>query len=454
MGINIFAFIIVLGVLIFFHEFGHFLIARLFGVGVEKFSLGFGPRLIGKKIGITDYRLSAIPLGGYVKMVGEEPDAEIDPADLPLSFTHKPVVQRMLIVAAGPVFNILLAILIFFVSFSITGIDDIKPVIRQVQKDSVAQKAGLQAQDRIVSIDDTGVDAWYDINEALADSQGKTLRLGVVRNDALLNIDVKPELKQGIDLLGDSISYYDLGISALPELKAIIGDLSAGFPAEKADLKKGDQIIAINGIPIDSWRQMQSIISSSGGAELTISIRREGDVFKVNLTPQFVEDKNHLGQVEKRYLIGISNRPMNIPEADLVTKRLNPFKAAVESLKRTYSICALMIRSVVKMIDGSIPKENLGGPIMIAKMAGDQAKQGIDKLIQFIAFISINLAIINLLPIPVLDGGHLLFFAIEGIKGRPVNLKVREVAQQVGLFILISLMILVFYNDITRFFFI
>jgi len=454
MGTNIFAFIIVLGVLIFFHEFGHFLIARLFGVGVEKFSLGFGPRLIGKKIGITDYRLSAIPLGGYVKMVGEEPDAEIDPADLPLSFTHKPVVQRMLIVAAGPVFNILLAILIFFVSFSITGIDDIKPVIRQVQKDSVAQKAGLQAQDRIVSIDDTGVDAWYDINEALADSQGKILRIGVVRNDAVLNIDVKPELKQGIDLLGDSISYYDLGISALPELKAIIGDLSADFPAEKAGLKKDDQIIGINGIPIDSWRQMQSIISSSGGAELTISIRREGDVFKVNLTPQFVEDKNHLGQVEKRYLIGISNQPMNIPETDLVTKRLNPFKAAVESLKRTYSICALMIRSVVKMIDGSIPKENLGGPIMIAKLAGDQAKQGIDKLIQFIAFISINLAIINLLPIPVLDGGHLLFFTIEGIKGRPVNLKVREVAQQVGLFILILLMILVFYNDITRFFFI
>jgi len=454
MGTNIFAFIIVLGVLIFFHEFGHFLVARLFGVGVEKFSLGFGPRLIGKKIGITDYRLSAIPLGGYVKMVGEEPDAEIDPADLSLSFTHKPVFQRILIVAAGPAFNLLLAIVIFFVSFSITGIDDIKPVIRQVQKDSVAQKAGLQVQDRIVSIDDSGIDAWYDINAALADSQGKTLRIGVVRNDAVLNIDVKPELKQGLDLLGDSISYYDLGISALPELKAIIGDLSPGFPAEKADLKTGDQIIAINGIPIDSWRQMQSIISSSGGAELTISIRRAGEVFEVNLTPQFVEDKNHLGQVEKRYLIGISNQPMDIPQADLVTKRLNPIKAAVESLKRTYSICALMIRSVVKMIDGSIPKENLGGPIMIAKLAGDQAKQGIDKLIQFIAFISINLAILNLLPIPVLDGGHLLFFTIEGIKGRPVNLKVREVAQQVGLFILILLMILVFYNDITRFFFI
>ena len=454
MGTNIFAFIIVLGVLIFFHEFGHFLIARLFGVGVEKFSLGFGPRLIGKKIGITDYRLSAIPLGGYVKMVGEEPDAEIDPADLPLSFTHKHVAKRMLIVAAGPVFNILLAILIFFVFFSITGIDDIKPVVRQVQKDSVAQKAGLQVKDRIVSVDDNSVEAWYDIDAAVAESNGKTLTLGVVRNDTLLKIDVRPELKQSIDLLGDSISYYDIGISAFPELKAVVGEVTAGFPAEKAGLLKGDQIISINGTPIENWRQMQSIISSSGGAELVLSVKRREEVFQVILTPQYVEDKNHLGEVVNRYLIGISTQPLDIPEADLVTKRLNPMKAVIESINRTYSICALMVRSVVKMIDGSIPKENLGGPIMIAKLAGDQAKQGFDKLVQFIAFISINLAIINLLPIPVLDGGHLLFFSIEAIKGRPVSVKVREVAQQVGFFILILLMILVFYNDITRFFFI
>jgi regulator of sigma E protease len=454
MGTNIFAFIIVLGILIFFHEFGHFLIARIFRVGVEKFSLGFGPRLIGKKIGITDYRLSAIPLGGYVKMVGEEPDAEIDPKDLPLSFTHKHVVKRMLIVAAGPVFNILLAIFIFFIFFSITGIDDIKPVIRHVQKDSVGQQAGLQVNDRIVSVDDTNVDAWYDINEAVAESKGKTLTLGVVRNDTLLRIDVNPEFKQGTDILGDNISYYDIGISAFPELKAIVGDVTAGFPAEKAGLKKGDQIIGINSIPIENWRQMQSIISSSGGAELTVSVKRGEEVFKVNLTPQYVKEKNQLGKLEKRYLIGISTQPFDIPEADQVTKRLHPIKAAMESINRTVSICVLMIRSVVKMIEGSIPKENLGGPIMIAKLAGDQAKQGFDKLVQFIAFISINLAIINLLPIPVLDGGHLLFFLIEAIKGRPVSVKVREVAQQVGLFILILLMILVFYNDITRFFFI
>jgi len=452
MGTNIFAFIVVLGVLIFFHEFGHFLFARLFGVGVEKFSLGFGPRLIGKKIGRTDYRLSAIPLGGYVKMVGEEPDAEIDPADLALSFTHKHVVKRMLIVAAGPVFNILLAIFIFFVFFSITGIDDIKPVIRQVQKDSVAQRAGLQVNDRIVSVDDTPVEAWYDVDQFVAESKGNPLILTVVRNDTTIRVDVTPELQKGTDILGDEISYYDLGISALPELKAIVGDISAGFPAEKAGLKPGDQILAINGKSIANWREMQSTISTSGGSELHLTIDRDGQVFEVDLIPRFVEKKNQLGQVEKRYLIGISTQSLNIPEEDLVTKRLNPITAAIESLNRTYSICTLMIRSVVKMIDGSIPKENLGGPIMIAKLAGDQAKQGIDKLVQFIAFISINLAIINLLPIPVLDGGHLLFFTIEAIKRRPVSIKVREMAQQAGLFILILLMILVFYNDITRFF--
>ena len=453
MGISILAFIIVLGVLIFFHELGHFLMARLFGVGVEKFSLGFGPRLIGKKIGITDYRLSAIPLGGYVKMVGEEPDAEVDPADTHLSFTHKHVLKRICIVAAGPVFNLLLAVLIFFIFFAITGIEDIRPIIRQVQKDSAAQEAGLRLHDLIVSVDGNRIDAWYDIDKAVTESKGRRLQLGVIRNGALIEIDVRPELKEGVDLLGDNISYFDIGISAFPELKAIVGDVNAGFPADKAGLKKGDQITSINGIPIVSWRQMQSLISSSGGAELTLTIKRGAEVLKVRLTPQHVETKDHLGRAEKRYLIGITNQPIDIPETDLVTKRLNPIEAAVKSVEQSYSIFVLMVRSVAKMIDGSIPKDSLGGPIMIAKMAGDQARLGLDKLIQFIAFISINLAIINLLPIPVLDGGHLLFFLIEAIKGRPVSIKVREVAQQIGLFILLLLIILVFYNDISKLFF-
>ncbi|MGD2269810.1 MAG: RIP metalloprotease RseP [Desulfobacterales bacterium] len=453
MGISIFAFIIVLGVLIFFHELGHFLVARLFGVGVERFSLGFGPKIIGKKIGITDYRISAVPLGGYVKMVGEEPDARVDTAQLSLSFAHQHVVKRILIVAAGPFFNILLAVTIFFLFYSITGIEDIKPVIRHVEKDSAAMQAGLRVNDRIMSIDGKRIESWYGINEAIAESDGKTLSIGAIRDNQPVSIPVVPALKHGNDILGDEISYYDIGISAFPELKPIVSDVNAGFPAAKAGLQKGDQIVSINGIPVESWRQMQTIISSSGGVELTISVKREETVFKVNLTPKMVGRKDHLGKEENRYLIGISAQQITLPEEDRVTVRLNPVKAAAESLKRTYFVFELTVKSVVKIIAGSIPKDNLGGPIMIAKLAGEQAKAGIDKLVQFIALISINLAILNVLPIPVLDGGHLLFFFIEMIIGRPVSVKVREIAQQAGMFILIMLMILVFYNDITRYFF-
>lgn len=354
MGTNIFAFIIVLGVLIFFHEFGHFLIARLFGVGVEKFSLGFGPRLIGKKIGITDYRLSAIPLGGYVKMVGEEPDAEIDPEDLPLSFTHKPVAKRMLIVAAGPVFNILLAVIIFFGIFLVSGTFIMKPSI---------------------------------------------------------------------------------------------GSVREGSPAAAAGLEKGDLITRINGSEISSWDEMAEIINSSEGSSLSIAIQRQESILNFSIAPEQVPTQNIFGEAIQRYVIGIT------ASGESFSKSLNFFEALSESLIQSYRVTELMVVIIAKLIKGDISTDTLGGPIMIAQMAGDSAKAGVGSLIFFIALISINLAIINLLPIPVLDGGHLLFFLIEAIKGSPVSIKVREVAQQVGLFILILLMILVFYNDISRIFF-
>lgn len=354
MGTSIFAFIIVLGVLIFFHEFGHFLIARLFGVGVEKFSLGFGPRLFGKKIGITDYRLSAIPLGGYVKMVGEEPDAEIDPADLPLSFTHKHVAKRMLIVAAGPVFNILLAVLIFFGIFWASGTFIMKPSI------------------------------------------------GAVR---------------------------------------------AGSPAAAAGLKQGDLITVINGTAINSWDEMAEIINASEGQTLSLSVRRQESTLDFSIAPEKVPTQNIFGEEIQRYVIGIE------ASRESYSKEMNPVEAFTESLRQSYRVIELMVVIIAKLIKGDISTDTLGGPIMIAQMAGDSAKAGVGSLIFFIALISINLAIINLLPIPVLDGGHLLFFLIEAIKGSPVSIKVREVAQQVGLFILILLMILVFYNDIHRIFF-
>jgi regulator of sigma E protease len=354
MGTNILSFIIVLGVLIFFHEFGHFLIARFFGVGVEKFSLGFGPRLIGKKVGITDYRISAIPLGGYVKMVGEEPDAEIDPEEIPLSFTHKHVAKRMLIVAAGPVFNILLAVIIFFGIFLSSGTFVLKPSV---------------------------------------------------------------------------------------------GSVKQGAPAFSAGLEKGDLITAINESAINSWDEMAEIINGSKGKTIRLAVRRGDSTRNFTIAPEQVTTKNIFGEDIQRYIIGIT------ASGESYSKDLNLFQAFSESLLQTYRVTELMVVIIAKLITGDISTDTLGGPIMIAQMAGDSAKAGIGSLISFIALISINLAIINLLPIPVLDGGHLLFFSIEAIKGSPVSIKVREIAQQIGLFLLILLMILVFYNDISRIFF-
>ncbi|MFC1830082.1 RIP metalloprotease RseP [Thermodesulfobacteriota bacterium] len=347
----ILSFVVVLGLLIFVHELGHFLVARLCGVGVEKFSLGFGPKVFGKKIGMTEYLISSIPLGGYVKMVGEEPDAEIDPADIPISFTHKHVLKRILIVAAGPLSNLLLAVVIFFGFFQIYGTFLLKPVVGEVRK---------------------------------------------------------------------------------------------GAPAERAGFIKGDEIIFIDETPVSSWEEMAKIITESNGKRLSTRVRRGESEIALSVTPELTTDKNIFGEDIERYVIGISS------SGDVVPIKLNPLEALSESLVQTYQVSRLMVVGIIKLIKGDISTKNLGGPIMIVQMAGDQAKEGASNLIYFIAFISLNLAILNILPIPVLDGGHLFFFFIELVIGRPVNLRVREVAQQVGLFILILLMIFVFYNDITR----
>ncbi|MBW2556162.1 MAG: RIP metalloprotease RseP [Deltaproteobacteria bacterium] len=353
MSVNIFALVIVLGVLIFFHELGHFLVARLLGVGVETFSLGFGPKIISKKIGITDYRISAIPLGGYVKMVGEQPDADLDPADIPLSFTHKHVFKRILIVAAGPFFNILLALIIFYGIFQISGMLILKPSI---------------------------------------------------------------------------------------------GEVNEGTPAYRTGLKKGDLVVSIDGVKISSWEDMAKMITTSKGNTLSISVLHGNSMRILDVTPEPKIFKNIFNEDMERYVIGVT------ASGDFFTKDLNVFQAFSQSFIQTYQITALTIKGVVKLFQGRVSPKTLGGPIMIAQMAGQEAREGAINLIFFIALISINLAILNFLPIPVLDGGHLLFFFVEAVTGRPVSIKIREIAQQAGIFVLILLMIFVFYNDIARVF--
>lgn len=343
--------VIVLGVLIFFHELGHFLCAKAFGVGVDTFSLGFGPKLLSKTIGRTQYCISAIPLGGYVKMVGEQPDEEIAPEDRALSFTHKPVGRRMLIVAAGPFFNFFLAVVIFFMVFWVSGLMVLQPVVGEVKEESPAQSGGLAPGDRIVAIDGQEIESWADMAEAISKSDGRPLEMIVNRDESRISLQITPE-KQRME--------------------------------------------------------------------------------------------NIFGEEQRRYVLGIT------AAGETTSNRMGPVAAFKESLVRTYLIIELTIVSVVKLVQGAVSVKTLGGPIMIAQIAGEQVQQGAVNLLFFIALVSINLGILNLLPIPVLDGGHLMFFSIEAVTGRPVNLKTREIAQQVGILLLMMLMVFVFYNDIMR----
>lgn len=452
MTTNLFAFVIVLGILIFFHELGHFLVARLFGVGVEKFSLGFGPRLLGKTVGITDYRISAVPLGGYVKMVGDEPDAELEPELIPLSFTHKHVFKKILIVAAGPLFNLLLAVIIYAGFFYFVGTEDIRPVVNHVVAESPAARAGLQAGDRVVAVDAQPVESWSDINRLIAAGQGREVSIRVRRGDTVFTVDIRPQTKIAKDILGDDAPYYDPGISGLPPLKAVVGDVADGYPAKKAGLKKGDRIVSINDRPVDSWETMKTIISQSKGDPLEVRVMRGEELIGVTIVPALTSEENLLGEKVDSYRIGISTPGIVIPEADRITIKRGLLQAVAESVDQTYQISRLTLLSIGKLIKGTVSTKTLGGPIMIAEMAGQQAKAGFTNLIFFIAVLSINLAVLNFLPIPVLDGGHLMFFLVEAVIGRPINLRMREIAQQAGIFILILLMIFVFYNDITRLF--
>jgi regulator of sigma E protease len=351
MSTNIISLVVVLGVLIFVHEFGHFILAKLLGVGVEKFSLGFGPKILGKKIGMTDYRISAIPLGGYVKMVGEAPDSELDPSMVPLSFSHKSVFRRGLIVLAGPTFNFLLAVVIFYGFFQISG---------------------------------------------------------------------------------------------LPIMKAEVGGLQEDMPAYEAGMRPGDAVLSVDGEPVTQWDEMAALIVERGDRLLAFEVQRDDRRLHFEIQPKKISSQNLFGETVDKFVIGIT------ASGEFTILRLNPIGCFTEGIRQTWKIAELTVMSVGKILTGSLSAKTIGGPIMIAQLAGEHAKAGMTNFIFFIDLLSVNLGILNLLPIPVLDGGHLMFFAIEAVTRRPVNIKMREVAQQVGMFVLILLMVYVFYNDIAR----
>jgi len=341
---------ILLGVLIVVHEFGHFSMAKLLRIKVLKFCVGFGPKLIAKKIGDTIYQLSIIPLGGYVKLFGENPEEEIKDEEKPYSFSHRRIRDRLLIVCAGPIANIIFAYLLLSTIY-LFGVPTLLPEVGKLTKDYPASKAGIQPGDLIVSIDEKTVVQWEELSKIIEASKGNKLKIKIKRGQKILTFYLYPKLTSTVNIFGQKKLSYKIGIEP-------------------------------------SWRY--------------------------------------------------------------VTKRYLPWVAFWKGLKQTAYWIKLTVVSIFKLIERAIPAKSLGGPILIAQMAGKVVQAGLVSFLSFMAIISINLGILNLLPIPILDGGHVLFLSIEFIRGKPLSVKKMEIAQQIGLFILIMIMVLVFYNDITR----
>jgi regulator of sigma E protease len=389
-----------------------------------------------------------VPLGGYVKMVGDEPDAPIAEEDLPYSFTHKHVAKRCLIVAAGPLFNVLLAVFIFIGIFLFAGLPSIRPVVRNVESNSPAQQAGIHEGDLIQSINGEPVKSWRGIDAAADNSQGKPLAINVKRNGEQLAFTLTPKRVSAENVYGESVAYYDLGMQGYAELQAVVRKTDPGMPAAKAGLQPGDLILVINGKKIANWDAMHDAIAASKGATLNFTVRRDDRTFNVDITPAEVKVSDAMGVRKNAYRIGIYP-PDPVRNEDKITIYPGLWGSIERGLGQTWLVIKETGRFFVKLAERKVPTEAIGGPIRIAIMANQQAQEGILALLSFIAIISVNLAVINLVPIPVLDGGHLLFFAIEAIQRRPVSLRMRESAQQVGVFLLILLMIFVFYNDIS-----
>jgi regulator of sigma E protease len=442
--------LVALGVLIFVHELGHFLVAKALGVGVERFSLGFGPRLWAMRRGETEYCVSVVPLGGYVKMVGEEAHGEelihpgtdaarVDPAR---SFVLKPLWARFLIVFAGPGMNFVLAAAIFSLIYAAVGIPDFEPVVGRVLADSAAAEADLRLRDTVVALNGRPVKHWGEIDEAVAASGGEPFRLTIERAGERRDVNVQPKRVPGRNPFGDPTEVLSLG--AGPYFPPVVGEVQPGMPAAEAGLSPQDRIVALNGRPIGTWDELAETISRMPGESVTLTVERKGERREIVVTPRAVTERDPLGNETQVGRIGIAR------SASAVYRRLDPARALWHGAGRTWDVTVLTLQSIWKLVSGAIAASNIGGPLQIGMAAGQQAQQGLVSYAFFLALISINLAILNLLPVPMLDGGHLLFFAIEAVLGRPLSVRKREIAQQIGLALLMLLMGFALYNDIAK----
>ncbi|KHD88035.1 MAG: zinc metalloprotease [Bdellovibrio sp. ArHS] len=537
-------FVILLGILIFVHELGHFLVARWCGVRVEVFSLGFGKKLLKYKKGDTTYALSLIPLGGYVKMFGEQPGDHISDEDKKHSFTHKNVWQRIAVVIAGPLMNFLFAVLVFF-AVALIGEDAKTPVVGDVAQNTPAYAAGFRSGDKVVSINETPVNTWEDLQRSLSlkenhnlhidvvvqrEGTGETAKiatdakaepnpnvlssydyvanvdgltpysagttigvlegsplaaLGVQTGDSIMSINgqkvsywrqledtlAKQNAKEPltIEIMGlregdkeakpltitlaptASIKTYSMASLGFESSELYLSKVMDNSPAKAAGLHAMDRLISINNVALKKWEDVINNIKSFDGKNpVALTVLRDGQKLNLNITPKMTTQMLPTGTEEKRYTIGIA--PIaNIAAPELMIVRSeNIGQAFARGVEKTWDVSVMTVMSFVRLFQAKISPKNIGGVISIGQAASETFKIGLTQFLQMMAIISVNLFILNLLPIPVLDGGHLVFYAIEVVKGAPLSMRKMELAQQVGLALLMSLMIFALFNDFTR----
>ncbi len=442
--------IVALGLLITFHEFGHFWVARRCNVRVLRFSVGFGRALWSRRgADGTEYRIAAIPLGGYVKMLDER-EAPVAPEQREQAFNRKPVGQRIAIVAAGPIFNLIFAVAAFWLMF-VVGIPETRPVVGQTT--GIAAEAGLEEKDLIVRVDQRRTESWTHAVLGL-------IPPALDRREAVLEVEdpfgMRRELTLPLDQLGpefreESILEF-IGIELWrPDLPASIGEVAEGSPADEAGLQTDDRVIAINDQPIEGWQDIARVIPEQAMANdslamLEVDIERDGQQLTFTLEPRLEQG---------RPVIGIQAPPPG-PELQAEFDRMftiirfGPVEAVGQATSETWRLTTATLGIIGRMITGKASLSNLSGPITIAQMAHSSARLGLSRFLFFLGLISLSLAIINLLPIPMLDGGHLMYFLAEIIKGSPVSEKTQIIGQYIGLLMVIALMSLAIFNDILR----
>ena len=430
------AFLFVLGVLIFVHELGHFVMARRVGVRVLKFSLGFGPRLVGFKRGDTEYVISAVPLGGYVKMAGENPDDARSGRDD--EFLSKSKWERFQILIMGPLMNLILAVVVtagvLMNGAEIPAYQSKPPVVGHVTPDSPAAKAGIQRGDRIVTVAGRDVDNWEQFFINVGTRAGRETEIGVLRNGKQFTVRAIPAPQTKFEI-GD--------IGVLPDTNPLVGALLPGGPAEKAGLQAGDVILRVDGEPITLREQLISAVSKKANTPVTMSVVRGGSPLDVTVVPEA-----NAGRCPS---LASGAGCIGISIGEEVTRiKPGPIDAIAMSVKRNYESAGLIFMTIGQLITRETSTRQLMGPLAIAQLSGESAQQGWVPLFALMASISLNLGLLNLLPIPVLDGGHIFIMALEGLARRDFSLRVKEKMFLAGFAVLVMLMVTVIYNDLTR----